>query len=102
LLAGSVPTMVHDVRPMAHHSFAAYDVAAFTDLETFKETMDQMLQTLVATPPAPGHDRVLYPGLIEHETALERHANGIPLHREVVAWFNSCTDELGLARLETL
>jgi LDH2 family malate/lactate/ureidoglycolate dehydrogenase len=102
MLAGSIPTMIDDVRPMAHHYFAAYDVAAFTDLDAFKETMDQMLQTLAATPPAPGHDRVIYPGLIEHETAIERRANGIPLHREVVAWFDSCTEELGLVRLERL
>jgi LDH2 family malate/lactate/ureidoglycolate dehydrogenase len=102
LLAGSVPTMVHDERPMAHHHFAAYDVASFTDVEAFKETMDEMLRTLTATPPAPGHDRVVYPGLIEHETVLERRAHGIPLHREVVDWFNRCTDELGVATLETL
>jgi LDH2 family malate/lactate/ureidoglycolate dehydrogenase len=94
--------MLEDERPLARHHFAAYDVAAFDDIERFKETMGRMLRTLTETPPAPGHDRVLYPGLIEHETAIERRANGIPLHREVIDWFNRCTDELGVPALETL
>jgi L-2-hydroxycarboxylate dehydrogenase (NAD+) len=102
LLAGSVPTMLEDDRPLARHHFAAYNIAAFGEVDAFKETMDRMLQLLRSTPPAPGHDRVVYPGLPEHETELDRRTRGIPLHREVVDWFNHCTDELGLARLETL
>jgi LDH2 family malate/lactate/ureidoglycolate dehydrogenase len=102
LLSGSTPTMLHEERRQAHHYFAAYDIAAFVEVETFKETMDRMLRTLRDTPPAPGHDRVLYPGLLEHETELERRTHGIPLHREVVDWFQSCTAEMGLAPLETI
>jgi LDH2 family malate/lactate/ureidoglycolate dehydrogenase len=101
LLAGAVPRMIErDTKP--RHCFIAYNIAAFTDLDWFKETMDQMLQTLVDTPTAPGHDRVLYPGLPEHETEQQRRANGIPLHREVIDWFNGITDELGVDRLETM
>lgn len=100
LLAGAVPTMLEDNSPLARHHFAAYDIAAFGEVAAFKETMDRMLRLLRETPPAPGHDRVVYPGLTEHETELDRRANGIPLHREVIDWFNRCTDDLGLARLE--
>jgi LDH2 family malate/lactate/ureidoglycolate dehydrogenase len=57
-----------------------------------------MLRT---TRPAPGHDRVLYPGLSEHEEERDRRANGIPLHREVVQWFDDITAELSLPALET-
>jgi L-2-hydroxycarboxylate dehydrogenase (NAD+) len=102
MLAGSVPTMLEDNSPLARHHFAAYNIAAFGEVDAFKETMDRMLQLLRSTPPAPGHERVVYPGLLEHETELDRRANGIPLHREVVDWFNRCTDDFGLARLETL
>jgi LDH2 family malate/lactate/ureidoglycolate dehydrogenase len=102
LLAGGIPGMLEDEQPLARHHFAAYNIAAFTDLDEFKETMDRMLETLTATPPAPGHERVIYPGLAEHETEIERRANGIPLHREVVDWFNRCTEKLGVARLETM
>ncbi len=101
LLAGDVPRMIErDTKP--RHSFTAYNIEAFTDLEAFKDTMDRTLQTLMDTPPAPGHDRVLYPGLPEHETEKRRRANGIPLHKEVIDWFNGITAELSVAPLETL
>jgi LDH2 family malate/lactate/ureidoglycolate dehydrogenase len=101
LLAGAIPRMIApETRP--RHFFAAYNIADFTPLATFKDTMDRMLQAITETPPAPGHERVLYPGLPEYESLQERRARGIPLHREVIEWFDRCTDELGLARLETL
>ena len=100
LLAGGVPGMLPDTRGSSHH-FAAYDIAAFADIDRFKDTMDEMLRTLRTTKPAPGHDRVLYPGLSEHEEERERRANGIPLHREVVQWFDDITAELSLPALET-
>lgn len=102
MLAGGVPDMVADQRPIGRHHFAAYDISAFGDLDGFKERMDRMLETLEATPTAPGHDRVIYPGLVEHETEQERRARGIPLHREVIEWFNACTAERGLAPLDLL
>lgn len=102
MLAGATPGMNDPESPLARHHFAAYNIAAFTDLDDFKATMDNMLETLVETRPAPGHERVVYPGLPEHENERERRAHGIPLHREVIDWFNSATDELGVARLETM
>lgn len=101
MLSGSVPNMVKDQHPLARHHFAAYNIAAFCDPDEFNETMDAMLQTLAATPPAPGHTRVVYPGLPEHETEVERRAHGIPLHREVIDWFNGCTESFGLDCIET-
>ena len=56
--------------------------------------MDEYMTALVESPPAPGHDRVIYAGLPEHETELDRVANGIPLHPEVVEWFTDITSEL--------
>jgi LDH2 family malate/lactate/ureidoglycolate dehydrogenase len=102
MLSGGYPSMLKDQHPLGRHHFAAYNVSAFTDLATFKATMDEMLRELASTPPAPGHERVVYPGLPEHETELDRRVNGIPLHREVIEWFCRCTDELGLPRLETM
>jgi LDH2 family malate/lactate/ureidoglycolate dehydrogenase len=82
--------------------FAAYSIEAFTDLEQFKTTMDDMLRTLRTATPAPGQERVLYPGLSEHEETVERRAHGIPLHKEVIQWFGEITAEMGLAPLATL
>jgi LDH2 family malate/lactate/ureidoglycolate dehydrogenase len=101
LLAGGLPTMLDPTSGSKNH-FAAYNIAAFTDVAQFKATMDQMLETLRTTEPARGHDRVLYPGLSEYEEVQERRVHGIPLHKEVIQWFNSITSELGLAPLATL
>ena len=74
-------------RPNVGHYLAAYNIEAFVDTGEFKRTMDEWLQMLKSTPPAPGHERVLYAGLLEAETERERRANGIPLHPEVIDWF---------------
>ena len=81
----------------ATHHLAAYDIEAFTDVEAFKETMDEWLRLLEATPTAPGHERVLTPGLEEAEAEAERRERGIPLHREVISWFDEVHRELGIS-----
>ena len=101
MLSGTLPTML-DPGSGSKNQFAAYNIEAFTDLGRFKDGMDEMLRTLRTAPPAPGEERVLYPGLLEAEETAERRAHGIPLHREVIDWFGQCTAELGLAPLQTL
>ncbi len=105
MLAGVLPPMVAG-RGVggtgSRHYFAAYNIESFTEVDTFKDHMDQMLQTLRETKPAPGHQRVLYPGLSEYEEEQDRRANGIPLHNEVIQWFEDITDELSLPRLVTM
>lgn len=100
LLAGALPTML-DPGSGSKNQFAAYDIAAFTDPERFKDTMDDMLRTLRTAAPAPGQERVLYPGLSEAEELAHRRAHGIPLHKEVIQWFGECTREMGLPPLAT-
>ena len=101
MLSGTVPTMLAAGSGSKNH-FAAYNIEAFTDLEQFKDTMDTMLKTLRTATPAPGQERVLYPGLSEAEELAHRRAHGIPLHKEVIEWFGECTREMGIAPLATL
>ena len=84
------------------HYFCAYNIEAFTDVEIFKDNMDNMLQSLKDTPPAPGHERVMYPGLSESEEEEDRKINGIPLHSEVVEWFTDITSELTIPMVKIL
>ena len=79
---------------VCNHCVVAYNIAAFMDVAQFKRTMDEWLQMLMATKPAPGHDRVLYPGLPEAECEKDYKANGIPLHHEVVDWLRKTCQEL--------
>src|SRR5216117_2922950 len=101
MLAGALPTMLAPGSGSKNH-FAAYNIEAFTDVEKFKDTMDQMLKTLRTAQPAPGQERVLYPGLSEAEATAHRREHGIPLHKEVVQWFATCTGEMGLPALAVM
>src|SRR6266540_3704612 len=100
MLAGALPTMLAPQSGSKNH-FAAYSIEAFTDLDQFKDSMDSMLETLRTATPAPGQERVLYPGLSEHEETAIRRASGIPLHKEVIQWFAGVASELGIAPLAT-
>jgi len=85
----------------AQHYVAAYRIDAFSDVDEFKTTMDEFLRMLKATPPAPGHERVLVPGQPEAEEEVERRAHGIPLHKEVIQWFDSICAEMSVPSLRT-
>ena len=96
LLSGGIPTtLAPEGRPAAHY-VAAYDIDAFTDVDEFKELMDEWLEHMEATPTAPGHERVLTPGLEEEEAEAQRRETGIPLHTEVIEWFDEICRELGI------
>lgn len=104
ILAGSIPSMLasspSEPAMMHKHHFVAYDIEAFTDLDIFKDNMDRMLKMIRETKPAPGKERVIYPGMIEHEEEKDRRANGIPLHKEVIEWFETMTNEEEISNLE--
>ena len=79
------------------HHFLAYRIDAFCDLDEFTEHMQTFMRGLRETPPAKGHERVLYAGLAEHETEQDRRAHGIPYHPDVVEYFRTTADEHGVA-----
>lgn len=79
----------------AAHAVMAVDVAAFVEPDEFIRTMDDYLLTMRSTPPARGHERVLYAGLLEAETERVRRNEGIPLHPQVVAWLDAAAAAAG-------
>ena len=98
VLSGTAYGMVPG-RPNFSHFVGAYSIEAFTEVDQFKALMDDFLRTLKSTPPAPGHERVLYAGLAEAEVEQDRHANGIPLHKEVVQWFQDICNEMAIPNI---
>ncbi|MBI4306500.1 MAG: Ldh family oxidoreductase, partial [Chloroflexi bacterium] len=94
VLSGTGPGFKN--RGTASHFFAAFRLSAFTDPEKFKSDMDDFMRGLRENPPAPGHERVVYAGLPEHEAEMERMVNGIPYHPEVIEWFKGIVGELGI------
>jgi L-2-hydroxycarboxylate dehydrogenase (NAD+) len=95
VLGGDPPGFLRARGDVSHH-FVAYRIDAFCDPDLFAAHMAQFLRGLRETPPAPGHDRVLYAGLPEHETELDRRARGIPYHPEVIEYFRNLAAELGV------
>ena len=95
ILSGGTPSY-KPAPPVSHH-FLAYRVDAFTDLDEFKDDLDSYLKDLRETPTAPGHERVYYAGLPEHEEAVERGQKGVPYHPDVIDWFRDAATRLGVA-----
>jgi L-2-hydroxycarboxylate dehydrogenase (NAD+) len=93
LLSGAAPAGLEPRSPF-NHFVAAFNIDAFMDVGEFKDHMDSWLQTMQATPPAAGHERVLTPGQHAAEVEAERLANGIPLQPEVISWFKETASEL--------
>lgn len=69
--------------PGTCHCFMAWRIDAFTDPATYRAQMDDMMATLRATPPAPGHNAVYAPGQPEFDAYRDRSAHGVPLHQSV-------------------
>ena len=84
------------------HFFAAFNIAAFGDVEIFKSNMDQMLIKLKETKPSPGNKRVIYPGLLEREEEVFRVKNGIPIHKNLAEWFDSLSKQYGIEKIHRM
>lgn len=82
-----------------HQFLMALNIAAFTDVAAFKAAMDDLVQTMNDTPPAPGHQRVIVAGQLEAEATADRTANGVPVPSTSVAWFDEECRAHGLATL---
>ena len=84
---------------VANHVLAAIDIEAFVPVEDFLSQMDDYLETLRSTPPAPGAERVVTPGELSGATFDTRNANGIPLSAETVDWLDETGRRLGAGSL---
>jgi LDH2 family malate/lactate/ureidoglycolate dehydrogenase len=84
VLSGSGFAARHGV-DVANHVLAAVDVASFTPLDGFRATMDELLGTLEALPPAAGASGVRIPGAASARISQERKERGIPVTADVLA-----------------
>ncbi|WP_420392958.1 Ldh family oxidoreductase [Acuticoccus sp.] len=83
------------------HFVAAIDIAAFTDVASFKARMDEYIEMMKASELVPGTDEILMPGEIEFRKADDARANGIVLARNVMDEVLAAARELGLETGET-
>jgi ureidoglycolate dehydrogenase (NAD+) len=68
------------IHPGTQNSFvAAIDIAPFTDLGSYRQTIDRLVEQIKALPKADGVDEILVPGELEDRVTAERMGHGIPL-----------------------
>ena len=84
-------------RPNFGHMVTAYNIEAFMDYNEYINTMDEWLQMLEDSKPVKNR-KVIYPGLTEYNTQKEREENGIPIHLEVIDWFEKINEELKITQ----
>jgi LDH2 family malate/lactate/ureidoglycolate dehydrogenase len=77
------------------HTLIAIKVEAFRPVEDFKADVSDFVHRLRSSRPAPGSDRVRVPGEPEHETALTRGREGIPVRTEVLAALQQARERSG-------
>ena len=61
------------------HTFIAFDIAWFMDLNEFKERMDGFIADIKSSKLRPGFDEILVPGELEHRREQERRRDGVAL-----------------------
>lgn len=65
------------------HLVGAIEISSFSDVEQFKQKVDQMITEIKNLPRAPGFQEILLPGEKEFKTKEKRLKEGIPIPKEV-------------------
>jgi len=76
---------------------AAIDISKFTDVDEYKEHIDNLIDGLKALPKADGVDEIFVPGEPEWRIYDDRFQNGIPLPEGTIANLRSVADRFGVA-----
>ena len=80
-------------------SILVVDIAAFADVQTFKQDVDDVWDEMKSSPTLPGVDEVRLPGERSAQIYQERMANGVPLNEGQLKILEELADRLGVARL---
>ena len=81
------------------HLIMAVNIAAFADVQKFKEMVDEIWEVMKSSPKLPGADEIRLPGERSAKVYEDRIANGIPLGRELLLALDELADRLGVHRL---
>lgn len=69
--------------------FIAIDPSRFTDLETFKESANQMVEELHSIKPAEGFDQVYHPGERSNIRFANHEENGVDIATDIIEYLRS-------------
>jgi L-2-hydroxycarboxylate dehydrogenase (NAD+) len=80
-------------------SIMAVDIAAFADVQAFKQDVDEVWEVMKSSPTLPGVDEVRLPGERSENLYRERMAQGVPLGAALRKGLDELADRLGIQRL---
>jgi len=83
-------------RNMQNSIVAAIDISMFTDAESYKEHIDNLIDVIKALPKAEGFGEIFVPGELEERTFDERSKSGIPLPEGTVRNLRSIAERFGI------
>ena len=86
----------HVARPIQNSVVAAIDIGTFTDVEAYKEHIDNLIDGLKALPKAEGFSEILVPGEPEERTFDDRFQNGISLPEGTIRNLRSVAERFGI------
>jgi L-2-hydroxycarboxylate dehydrogenase (NAD+) len=81
-------------------SIMAVDIAAFADVQSFKQNVDEIWKIMKSSPTLPGVDEVRLPGERSEILYRERMAKGVPLSASLRKVLDDLADRLGIQRLQ--
>ena len=81
-------------------SIVAVNIAAFAEVRSFKESVDDVWDVMKSSPTLPGIDEVRLPGEHSEQIYLERMAHGVPLSEGQRKILDELADRLGIQRLQ--
>jgi len=97
LLAPVLLENKHFGRYVQNSVVAAVDVGTFTDLEDYKEHVDNLIDAIKGLPPADGVDEIFVPGEPEIRIYRDRIRNGIPLPEGTVRNLRAVAEEFDVS-----
>jgi L-2-hydroxycarboxylate dehydrogenase (NAD+) len=81
-------------------SIVALDIAAFADVPSFKQSVDEVWDVMKSSPTLPGVDEVRLPGEHSEQIYRERMAHGVPLSAAQRKVLDELADRLAISRLQ--
>ncbi len=91
---GSHPDYVP--RPIQNSVVAAIDIGQFTDMASYKEHIDNLIDGIKGLPKAEGFKEILVPGEPEERTFDDRIKNGIPLPEGTIRNLRGVAERFGI------
>jgi LDH2 family malate/lactate/ureidoglycolate dehydrogenase len=93
---GERPGHYLKVRHIQNSVFAAIDISQFTDVEGYKEHIDNLIDGIKALPTADGVNEIFVPGEPEDRTREERSRLGVPLPEGTVRNLRKVAERFGI------